>query len=122
MQGRHIFHEDALLDVSDCRIWLDEDNAECLRQRFMACNVWNLCPDATRDEEIKHTRRLGVLQNGRFLKEQEHSRFTRGQLHAAASLRVDCAMHTHYESTKIALNYLFQVRHDSRMMKTANAW
>ncbi len=35
IQGRRIFNEDALLNVSDVRIWLDEDNRECMRQVLM---------------------------------------------------------------------------------------
>ncbi len=88
----------------------------------MSCDAWTWGPEATKDEEYVLIRQLGVLPNGRFLIEQEHARLTRDEFNAAASLRVDCATRTHYQSTNVARDYVFRVLYDKELMKKITTW
>ena len=49
IQRRHISVGDALLNVSDCRKWLDEDSRECMHQVLMERGEWLLGPSASKE-------------------------------------------------------------------------
>ena len=66
IQGRHIFSEGALLNVSDVRIWLDEDNRECMRQVLMERGEWHLGPNSTENED-EYLHRKALAKNGELL-------------------------------------------------------
>ena len=51
IQGRHIYHEPAIIDCSAARIWLSEENLECIRHVIMLSGDWHPPADMTTAEE-----------------------------------------------------------------------
>ena len=76
--GRHVFTEDALLRVSDVRIWLDDEDKERMRQILMERQQWHLSPNknASLEVEEEFVKRQAILFNGELLLIIEHGTST----------------------------------------------
>ena len=90
IHGRRVFHEPAALDCSAARIWLDEENQECLRQLIMSNGDWSLPANAAAQEEDDFLFNQCAARGGRVLLTIEHGNETAGRYREGANLVLDC--------------------------------
>ena len=73
IQGRHIYHEPAIIGCSAARIWLNEEIKECIRQVIMLNGDWHLPADATKEEEDEFVIQQCAARGGKLMLYVEHA-------------------------------------------------
>ncbi len=90
ISGRNIVNEDALIRVADVRIWLDEEDKQCIRQMLMDRGQWTLSLHASDEVEEYYVKRQATLNGGELLLKAEHMRFGEAHRKLGASIQIKC--------------------------------
>ena len=77
--------EPALVEVSPVRIWLEEENAECLRQMLMARRECNPNPG---ESDAEFLERSSIATTGKLLRECEHAADSEDRMAKNANCRI----------------------------------
>jgi hypothetical protein len=110
VQGRHMLSEPALVEVSPVISWLEEENAECLRQMLMARRECNPNPG---EPDAEFLERSSLASNGKLLRDCEHAADSEDRMAKNATCRIYTNDKSKEISTSAAMGYLFRTLADN---------
>ena len=118
IQGRHIYHEPAIIDCSAARICLKDENHECIRQVIMLNGDWHLPADATDDEERAFVIQVCAARGGKLMLYIEHANESAEEMQKGANLVLDCSTRSRRRIKELAMECVYRTLHDSGLTKT----
>ncbi len=118
--GSSVLYEEALHRVTELRIWLDEEQDNCIKQMVVDNGKWTMSPYASRVDEIEETNRYALLNNGKILLKGEHAVHWEARMQNGAFITIRCANKLKPLIAVVAMNTLFDEMYMRGHVATSN--